>query len=105
MLTQTAQLLTANRDRIEAIARELSVYGLAISTPHMHTEKNESIELPSGFVAFEKNLNITFMEGNRLPGSSIPVGWRWKNDKLEVWAACCGEGEGDGDDGDGWLSR
>lgn len=78
--------------RISAIAKELSSYGLGIFAPHAHDERGTIVNLPSGTVALEQDLRVSFVEASKLPASSVPVGWRWNGVDIVVCAQCCGDG-------------
>jgi hypothetical protein len=84
-------------ERASAIAQELARYGLGIALPHAHISSPGLTELPYGMVALEQGLRVSFVDKESLPETAVSVAWRWENDSIGVWAACCGEGEGDGD--------
>lgn len=94
--------------RLVEIARELSSFGFGVSVPHMHRNDGSFHALPSGLVALEQKLHVTFVDQSRVASSAVPVGWRWNGSELEVFAACCGDGgdggPGDGGDGDNYCS-
>ena len=91
--------------RLLEIAKELAGYGLGISVPHMHSASGRMVSLPSGQVALEQQLHISFVDASKTPESAVPVGWRWNQERLEVWAFCCGDGDGDGDGKIEMISR
>ena len=102
MTFDISTLTSLERNSFESIAKQLAVYGLGISVPHMHTPAGKIVPLPNEFISLEQDLAVTFQLKDRTPNSMIPVGWRWTDDGLSVWAGCCGDGGGEGDgDGDG----
>jgi len=82
-------------ERISAMAKELSSYGLGIFVPHSHDRSGSIIELPQGTVAMEQRLQVSFTRAETLPLSSVPVGWRWNGVELAVCAGCCDAGAPD----------
>lgn len=76
--------------RLAEIAKELSDFGLAISLPHAHTPEGALVELPTDLVSLESDLQVTFVRPEEVPGSAIPVGWRWVSGELRAFASCCG---------------
>lgn len=90
-MTGSILLLSANDlGRVEDIARELSKYGLGIFAPHAHGADGNIAALPLGVVAYENNLNVSFVAAGSVPDDATAVGWRWIDGKLEVCAHCCG---------------
>lgn len=83
---------TADYERISAIVKELSSYGMGIFFPHAHDERGTIVELPFGTVSLEQNLCVSFVEANKSPSASVPVGWRWNGSNIDVCAMCCGDG-------------
>ena len=84
---QTLNLLDSAR--VLEIAKELSAYNLGIFAPHTHGAAGEIIPLPAGIVAYEKNLEVSFLPKAECPADAVAVGWRWEADRLSVCANCC----------------
>ena len=82
-------LNVTDRRRIEAVAQELSRYGLGILAPHTHDRDGKIGPLPSDMVSYEKNLKVGFVPQASVPSNSIAVGWRWNNGALSACAHCC----------------
>ena len=75
---------------IQGMIQELSVHGLAVCMPHMHSEEGSGFAvLPDGVVQLERDLAVSFVprsELEQLP--TIPVAWRWGNGGESIGAAC-----------------
>jgi len=81
---------TLTDDEVQQAARILAKHGLGICIPHMHDGRTgEIIPLPSGVVACERDLQITFEKIADAQGKMTPVAWRWNAGELEVCANCC----------------
>jgi hypothetical protein len=82
-------LRSKDKERIEAIAKELSQYGLGIFVPHAHDENGNIVPLPEGIVLHESGLKVRFIPQGNVPLDSVAVGWRWDNGALIACAHCC----------------
>jgi hypothetical protein len=88
-MNRLEQLDEASKRKVEEIARELSSYGLGVFVPHAHDNHGNIGPLPTDVVAFEKDLQVTFVPKSELPCDAIAVGWRWQEGALEVCTHCC----------------
>jgi hypothetical protein len=78
-----------DKERIEAIAQELALYGLGLFEPHAHDENGNIVPLPDGVISYESDLKVSFIAQENVPANSVAVGWRWNNGALTVFANCC----------------
>lgn len=90
MIDVFSQLDKPSRDRLNEIAKELSVYGMGIFTPHAHDSAGRKICLADEFISFERGGNVTFVSRESVPSDAEAVGWRWAKGELQVCAGCCG---------------
>lgn len=88
---------TYDQARINELARELAQFGFGICIPHRHAHDGQIESLPLNAIVLEQNLLISFVDQNDLPQNAIPVGWRWIDDRLQAFAACCGGDDPDPD--------
>ncbi len=79
-------------NRLNAIAAELSAYGLGIFRPHQHDQHGAITDLPERMISMEQNLKVSFLAHDAVPDNAVAVGWRWNGRELEVCAGCCGPG-------------
>lgn len=89
-MTDRIQALSEeDRREVEAMAKALSRYGLAITVPHMHEREGRAVPLPRDLVAYEKDLRVSFVTRENLPVTATPMTWRWLDGQLQVCAGCC----------------
>lgn len=79
------------RKRVEGAAKVLADYGLAVAVPHLHSSSGEIGDLPTDVASYEEELRVTFIPKSAVPSHAIPVGWRWLDDQLQVYALCCAD--------------
>mgnify|MGYP006865168162 CR=1 FL=1 len=74
---------------VQEMLQKLSAYGLGIFMPHQHDEQTGDYRpLPSGKVAVERNLQVTFEDASSgVMETCSAVGWQWDGD-VKAAAAC-----------------
>ncbi len=77
--------------RIEAIARELSHYGLGILLPHAHDSNGSIRSLSHDMIICENGLKVSFVPRASAQSDAVAVGWRWINGTLTICANCCSD--------------
>lgn len=70
---------------VQEMLKRLSVYGLGIFMPHMHTAKGDFVPLPDDMIQVENNLQVSFQPRSKAVGSA--VGWIWSNQAMAI-AVC-----------------
>lgn len=84
-----------NTQEVQDVARILAKHGLGICIVHMHDHlTGAAIPLPSGTIACERDLRISFERASNLESHMEPVAWRWTPNGIEVCASCCGAPSG-----------
>jgi hypothetical protein len=79
-----------NNEEVRKAAQVLAKHNLGVCIPHMHDEETREISpLPSGIVACERDLKVSFEEVTDTV-QLTPVAWRWNGTDLEVCSSCCG---------------
>jgi hypothetical protein len=92
-----AKLKTLENDEVKEAARILAKYDLGICLPHTHDPNSGAIlPLPSGIVACERDLRVSFESAECLSETVLPVAWRWTVNGLEPCASCCTAGPAPG---------
>ena len=73
---------------VQEMLKKLSEYGLGVFMPHMHDpETGNFAPLPSGMVAVEDNLQVSFHHASEPEVSNArPVGWVWDNSSQTAMA-------------------
>lgn len=89
MIDPIRSLDDASRNHVAELTKALAQYGLGIAIPHMHDEKSNMVSIPSGVVAYEDGLRISFLGKDCVPTSAVAVGWHWIDGELRAWAGCC----------------
>lgn len=77
-------------EEIYQLAKKLAEKGLGIFYPHEHKESGEITALDNNKVILERDLQVDFKQKD-CPDfrNAIPVGWMWRNGRLEAVAGCC----------------
>ncbi len=78
--------------RVQEIVRELSMYNLGVTVPHIHQDGVARL-LPENRIQYEKDLQVSFPEKQKFFSDrhdGFAVGWRWNetDGRVEAYAWC-----------------
>jgi hypothetical protein len=78
-----------NLPEVQAIIKELAVYGLGVYAPHMHTREQAFAVLPDDMIQVEREQIVTWERRDHdVADQGIPVAWRWEGEGATASAEC-----------------
>lgn len=74
-------------EEVQDALKLLAKYNLGVCMPHMHRQRGEFIDLPSGTVGVEDRTDFMSTEES-LGVGALPVAWRWRDGSVEATGSC-----------------
>jgi hypothetical protein len=84
---------------VQELIKKLAQYNLGAYALHMHDANGTVQTLPPSTIVVEKDAQISFVDEGSISATQrdglAPVGWRYSNGELRVFARCNSTGCGD----------